>query len=337
MEEPLVSIIVPCYNCEHYIGRLLDSIFEQTYQNIQIITVDDESTDNTKTKIESYREKFIESGRTLTYHYQPNAGPGGAVNTGLTFIKGTYFLWIDSDDFLHKENLQKKVTLLEQLGKGYYCMSHGAFVNDNNLSMVTKIIKRESPLNSRNYFHNLLFLNDPSYQLIYGAGNTLVRTEDFIKICPTKSIYPSKHGQNFQLMLPISYSLSCAYIKEPLYTIVERTVSHSRTIRNFNENIERALGLLDIVVETIQRMSISVHIKREICSMAIDLYYKVVFEHCINRYHLPLFIKHFQKYTKIQQNKNSINKMIYNCLLYLFHRTIRLPYLILSKFIKKVR
>ncbi|MGB7365382.1 glycosyltransferase, partial [Carnobacterium jeotgali] len=107
--EPLVSVIVPVYNVELYIEECLDSVVKQTYQELQIIVVDDGSTDSSSQKVQPYlsdgRVQFIE---------QANKGLSGARNTGLEVASGEYVLFVDSDDYLEANAIKELVYLMEK-------------------------------------------------------------------------------------------------------------------------------------------------------------------------------------------------------------------------------
>lgn len=77
-------------------------------------------------------------------------------------------------------------------------------------------------------------------------GNTVLKTQDFLKVCPTNHIYPSREGQNWQLMLPIAYYYKCIYIQEPLYVVVQHQDSHSRMPRTLEQNTQRCLNFLTL-------------------------------------------------------------------------------------------
>lgn len=106
---PLVSVIVPVYNVEKYIEECLDSIVKQTYKELQIIVVDDGSTDMSNQKVKPYlsdsRIQFIE---------QANKGLSGARNTGLKSANGKYVLFVDSDDYLEINAIKELVYLMEK-------------------------------------------------------------------------------------------------------------------------------------------------------------------------------------------------------------------------------
>ena len=101
MEDILVSVIVPVYNVENYLRQCLDSITGQVLKNIEIICVDDSSTDDSKKILEEYAEKD-ERIKVIT---QPNRGAGAARNNGLSVAKGKYLSFLDSDDFFEPDML----------------------------------------------------------------------------------------------------------------------------------------------------------------------------------------------------------------------------------------
>lgn len=89
-----VSVIIPVFNGEKYINKCLDSLVNQTLKDIEIIVVDDGSTDNTKEIVNSYKDKRIK------YYFRENKGQATARNYGLSLAKGLYISFIDSDDYV---------------------------------------------------------------------------------------------------------------------------------------------------------------------------------------------------------------------------------------------
>ena len=98
----LVSCIVPVFNGERFLREALDSILAQTHHHLDIIVVDDGSTDGTAAIVSSYGSKFH-------YLYQHNAGPAAARNLGLTIAKGEYIAFLDADDLWHPEKLARQL------------------------------------------------------------------------------------------------------------------------------------------------------------------------------------------------------------------------------------
>lgn len=103
---PAISVIIPLYNDEKYIGACLESLFAQTFYNFEVVVVDDCSTDNSVAIVESYIPKF--NGKLTLLHTDENTG-GGAMprNKGLYFSRGEYVFFVDSDDFLKQTALEE--------------------------------------------------------------------------------------------------------------------------------------------------------------------------------------------------------------------------------------
>lgn len=125
--HPVVSVIVPVYNVELYIEECLDSIIKQSYQELQIIIVDDGSTDTSKQKVKPYlsdtRVQFIE---------QANKGLSGARNTGLAAAIGKYILFVDSDDYLELSTIEELVKLTEEKQTDLIRFNGRAFLDELN-------------------------------------------------------------------------------------------------------------------------------------------------------------------------------------------------------------
>lgn len=94
--EKIVSVIIPVYNVEKYIERCINSVISQTYKNIEIIVVDDGSTDNSSEKVIGLVKKY----KNIKFITQKNKGLGGARNTGINNSKGEYLFFLDSDDWI---------------------------------------------------------------------------------------------------------------------------------------------------------------------------------------------------------------------------------------------
>lgn len=107
--ETLVSIIVPVYMVEKYLSRCVDSLLNQAYTNIEIILVDDGSTDGCPSICDEYQENY----ERVSVIHKSNGGLSDARNKGIEASKGDYISFIDSDDYVHPEMIRKMVDLLE--------------------------------------------------------------------------------------------------------------------------------------------------------------------------------------------------------------------------------
>ena len=106
MKKPIVSIIIPAYNYAHYLPDCIDSVLRQSYPNLDIIVVNDGSTDNTNEVIKKY------AGH-ITYIVLNNSGLPNARNIGLKKAQGEYVLFLDADDMLHRNSITDRVSFLE--------------------------------------------------------------------------------------------------------------------------------------------------------------------------------------------------------------------------------
>ncbi len=107
----LVSVITPVYNSEKVIEKTLESVFSQTYKNIEVILVDDCSKDNSASIIKKYQESHPE----VVYYLQPtNMGAGAARNKALELAKGQYVAFLDADDLWKPEKIEKQINQLKE-------------------------------------------------------------------------------------------------------------------------------------------------------------------------------------------------------------------------------
>ena len=108
--EKLLTLIVPCYNSAEYLNRCVDSLLPGG-DRVQIILVDDGSTDETGQMLDDYQAKNL--NLDLEVVHQENAGHGGAINNGLRLAKGKYVKIVDSDDWLDQEAYKEVLDYLE--------------------------------------------------------------------------------------------------------------------------------------------------------------------------------------------------------------------------------
>ena len=102
MNKPLVSVIIPNYNYANYLREAIDSVLNQTYQNIETIVVDDGSKDNSRDVLESY-------GKEIKAIFQQNQGVSAARNNGTAESKGDYLAFLDADDVWLSKKIEKQI------------------------------------------------------------------------------------------------------------------------------------------------------------------------------------------------------------------------------------
>lgn len=171
----MISVIIPVYNLENYISECLESILNQTFNEYEIIVIDDGSVDRSKDII----EKYIENDERIKYFYQKNKGLSAARNNGLQKANGEYIIFLDGDDFWIKSNF------LEELIK---------IINIENPDCIffksIKFYKKLDEINKNNFDYSLINGKSPKEifrmlnlfkQPIACAWNKCLRREVLIK------------------------------------------------------------------------------------------------------------------------------------------------------------
>jgi glycosyltransferase involved in cell wall biosynthesis len=106
-----VSVIIPTFNRCHMLPRAIDSVLNQTYDNLELIIVDDGSDDSTADLVRGYLKK---SSRRILYLQQDNSGPAAARNRGINAASSDYLAFLDSDDWFHRDKIRLQVAVIRQ-------------------------------------------------------------------------------------------------------------------------------------------------------------------------------------------------------------------------------
>jgi glycosyltransferase involved in cell wall biosynthesis len=184
MDYPLVSIIIPCYNSEKYIAEAIESALNQTYPNIEVVVIDDGSTDDSLNIINKYSNKII-------FKSQKNSGAPAARNYGLTFVNSEYINFLDADDLLLPEAVMSR----------YMAIGNNDAVYGDEIyfsGSIDNVIKRRKTFPP--YKHNLLasFLHPEGHP---ATNAVLIKRSCFKKIKWREDL---KSGQEFMLWLDLA-------------------------------------------------------------------------------------------------------------------------------------
>lgn len=124
MGQPLVSIILPTYNRQEMLVNAIKSILNQNYKNIELIIVNDSSTDNTREIVKKIKDE------RLLYFEKKNGGPASARNFGIKKARGKYIAFCDDDDIFLPGKLKHQITFLEQNSHFAFCYTNGIIVQN---------------------------------------------------------------------------------------------------------------------------------------------------------------------------------------------------------------
>jgi glycosyltransferase involved in cell wall biosynthesis len=139
--NPKVSIIIPVYNGSNYLKDAIDSALAQTYKNIEIIVINDGSTDKGKTE-----SIALSYGDRITYLIKENGGVSAALNAGIKVMTGDYFSWLSHDDMYYPEKIEKQVAFINENPETQvlFCnteivSAHGIILKSINIGGVRKL------------------------------------------------------------------------------------------------------------------------------------------------------------------------------------------------------
>lgn len=135
-DMPKVSVIIPVYNVEQYLVRCLDSVIHQTYENFEIICVNDCSPDNSKVILERYASRY--SNKIVILNNEQNLGLGKTRERGIAASSGEYLMFIDSDDYVSEDFV---ITYVNAVQKKKYDVVIGGYVKDINGKLIRHNIK----------------------------------------------------------------------------------------------------------------------------------------------------------------------------------------------------
>ena len=146
-KTPKVSVIIPTYNRAHLVGRAIRSVLNQTYQDFEIIVVDDGSTDNTEEVVKSFNDPRIRYIR-----HEENKGAAAARNTGIKAAKGKFIAFQDSDDEWLPKKLEKQMEAFDNASPKVGVVYTGFWSIEGNVkrySLNKEIVHKEGDIHSQ--------------------------------------------------------------------------------------------------------------------------------------------------------------------------------------------
>lgn len=152
----MVSIIIPTFNAQNSICRAIDSCLSQTYKDIEIIVIDDGSVDNTKMILQKYSDES-----RLKYIYQENQERSVARNNGLGIAMGDFIQFLDSDDVIYRDKLEKQVKFLNNNKANIMVYCGSEYKNENNKVINTSEKKYQGNIQKKLLQSNFLTINSP--------------------------------------------------------------------------------------------------------------------------------------------------------------------------------
>lgn len=240
----LVSIIVPCYNGERFVDRCIQSIYIQDYCPIELIIVDDGSTDSSKKTIFEWDLPLKEKGITLKYIYQENRGLGGAIKTGLENAQGEYISLLDIDDEYLPDCVKDRVSFLDNHSETGCVITNGYVENKGATHLFSQQLNE---INKSRIIVDLI-----RGDLFNWAGSYMVRSHPVKEFYTVHEYYCSRNGQNLQILLPVIYKEGAEILDIPHMIYHKQVSSLSSTDQNrMEKSIKNANDYYDIRMHVI--------------------------------------------------------------------------------------
>lgn len=207
-DSPLVSVVIPAYNAETTIIPCVESVLNQTYKYLEIIVIDDGSTDMTHVILKEYKKRFCLDSVQIVR--QNNAGPSAARNLGIELAKGEYIAFLDSDDLWYPEKIEKQIECFRE--RNATLVGCKCCIGDENRKQISKDLVEITfeKLLCRNYFH---------------TPSVVIRAEILKNM---KFNTSQRYSEDYCLWLLIARHYKCILLNEYLVQLYDKPIFGGR-------------------------------------------------------------------------------------------------------------
>jgi glycosyltransferase involved in cell wall biosynthesis len=258
-----VSMVVPCYNKAPHIGNMLQSVYSQKWNNIELIFVNDGSTDGTREIIGKWKAMFIQRGYEVIVIDQENQGVAAAIKNGMKHVSGEYVCWPDCDDMLEREYVSCMAGWLEEHSEYDWASCDAIWIQSESTKYI-RSIGTETIL-SKDSGHKYFFFEIKSAVFLY-----MVR-EKYIMQCRLMESFCTEPAitQEPQILLPLAMGEGkIKHIKKTLYTYNGNTSGIMNSLQTFDDRIRFRQNYIRMIQSVASRMNIEHRDKASISLLA---------------------------------------------------------------------
>lgn len=232
-KSPLVSIIMPAYNCEAFIEQAIASVLQQTYTNWELLVADDGSTDNTRAVIDAVKDE-----RIVKTHNDTNQGNIRTRNRLFDQAQGDFITVVDADDWIHERKVECQVEVLSENKALCACVTNYYTVNVEGNNKVKQNIE-----------HNfLLTIAELESVPMFHPASIMLRREVYKKVGGLNLYFDRLYGEDLYWIYLIAEKYKVLYVAQPLYYYRANPVSLTNDIED-----ERKLTVISLVKELIKQ------------------------------------------------------------------------------------
>ena len=276
MDTPLVSAVIPTYNRANVVGEAIQSTLQQTYENIEVLVVDDHSTDNTKEVVESFddsRVRYLLNQRTK--------GAQGARNTGIDEANGEWVAFLDSDDRWMPEKLSKQLKYIEESDEEVHALATG-FVRERNGQVWRRKQNENCSWNAEAFLRSTPVGN---FSVLIARRNVLVQVGGLDEGLPAM--------QDMDLFYRVSKNYNFCSMVECL--VVISTDANNRISSKYEDKLHASIAFFEKHYEDITKRDLYIYRGAYIAFFALlarrwDVFRKYVRFFGLGLYHCPLDI-----------------------------------------------
>ena len=211
MREPLVSIIIPCYNYGNFLMDAVNSVCSQTYTRWECIIVDDGSTDDSG----SIAQGLAKENNQVYYYYKKNGGLSSTRNYGIHLAKGEYICFLDADDLFDKEKLEKQVYCFEQNPSAGIVYGKAGFFEKDNVQVLYQNKEKREQSELRTFSGQgdalIKLLTDGNITVV---SSPMIKSEVFKKVGDFDLSYKSYEDWHFWMRCALA-GFQFVYAPEP--------------------------------------------------------------------------------------------------------------------------
>lgn len=233
--SPLVSVIMPVYNAEEFLVDSINSILNQTYKNIELIIINDKSTDGSLKIITKFLKKYPKIIKLINLKRNLNRGGDACANIGIKQAKGKYIARMDADDISHPKRLERQVNFLEK-NSDYFLVGTNAYVIDKKGKIIGEKLEPKNNEDIYNMYFNFHPIIHPS-----------VMYRRFFK--GKKFFYPQKYSANndyyaFFKMICLGYKFANIQEKLLYYRIHNRNDTFMKIKEKFFNTLKIRINMV---------------------------------------------------------------------------------------------
>ena len=226
MNAPLITVIVPVYGVEKYLNKCVDSILNQTYSNIEVILIDDESPD----KCPEICDEYAANDNRVKVIHQKNAGQSAARNAGLDIAKGEYIAFVDSDDYVDPTFLEKMYRRISEDKSDLVACEYDVVDDSGNVIRNRTYLEHDKVISEETFWK---LESTTHYMFCAALWNKLFKASTWNRL----RLKVGKYAEDsFAMTRYIAGMNKISVIKEPLYYYYQRDNSlvHSFSLKNLD-------------------------------------------------------------------------------------------------------